>query len=315
MWVNGRVAEIEAGLLSVCRDSEPMFGPLFILGAPRTGSTFLYQAMAAAFELPYIANLTNDGFAETPIVGLSIQAAWPSFGQLSAESRYGKTLGPFQPSEGSAVMRHWFGGGHPSELVSREALPDRIEHMRATIRAATRIFGRPLLIKNAWNCFRIEALARLFPNAAFVWIRRDIGNSATSDLNARYAVHGDPLTWNSATPRNVEALRKLPYWEQVVENQVAFGRAIEEGFSELPAGRVATIWYEDLCAAPSSALGRLAGMLECLAGVDVKRTLPVRSPKEDYGALQPCDRERLTAYVTAQAQRLSSLVYREGGTR
>ncbi len=210
-------------------------------------------------------------------------------------------------------MRHWFGGGHPSELMSREALSDRIGHMQATIRAATRIFGRPLLIKNAWNCFRIEALARVFPKAAFIWIRRDIEISAASDLNARYAVQGNPLTWNSATPRNVEMLRKLPYWEQVVENQVAFARAIEEGFSGLPAGRAATIWYEDLCAAPSSELGRLAGTLECLAELDLKRTLPVRPAGEIYGALQPGDHEQLAAYVTAQAPRLSSLIYREGG--
>lgn len=309
MDVIAEYVAIEATLLSMPAEGGAMTGPLFILGAPRTGSTFLYQTMAAAFDLPYVANLTNDAFATTPIVGLSIQAAWPLRGQLSAESRYGKTQGLFQPSEGSAVMRRWFGGAHPSELMSREVLPDQVGHMQATIRAASRLFGRPLLIKNAWNCFRIEALARILPSAAFIWIRRDIEASATSDLNARYAVHGDPLTWNSATPRNVEALRSLPYWEQVVENQVAFARAIEEGFSRLPRGKKATIWYEDLCAAPSQALDRLAEGLDGLSSAKAGRVLPVCRAEEVYLALQPLDRVRIAAYIAAQAERLSRHLY------
>lgn len=304
--------ELEAALFAASGGADAGAGPLFILGSPRTGSTFLYQAMAAAFELPYIANLTNDLYADTPIVGLSIQAAWPRHEQLSADSHYGKTKGPFQPSEGSAVMRRWFGGGHPSELVSSEALPDQVGHMQATFAAAGRLFGRPLLIKNAWNCFRIAALARLFPTAAFVWIRRDIEASALSDLNARYAVQGDPLTWNSATPRNVEALRTRPYWEQVVENQAEFARAIEDGFAGLGPRRAATVWYEDLCAAPSVTLPRLAGELDVLAGVAIKRVLAVRRPDERYDALQPGDRGRLGAYLMAEAARLSRHAYEPG---
>lgn len=181
--------------------------------------------------------------------------------------------------------------------------------MQATLAAAGRLFGRPLLIKNAWNCFRIAALARLFPMAAFVWIRRDIEASALSDLNARYAVQGDPLIWNSATPQNVEALRARPYWEQVVENQVEFARAIEEGFAGLEPRRMATVWYEDLCAAPSVTLTDLAGELDVLAGVATKRILPVRRPDERYDALHSDDRGRLVAYLAAEAGRLSGHAY------
>lgn len=301
-------ALVEAALLRGASEATP--SPIFILGSPRTGSTFLYQAMAAAFELPYIANLTNDHFAETPIVGLSIQAAWPHHGQLSAESRYGKTSGPFQPSEASAIMRRWFGGGHPSELVSGDALPDQIEHMQATVCAANELFGRPLLIKNAWNCFRIDALARIFPTAAFIWIRRDIEASAASDLNARYAVQGDPQIWNSATPRNLEALRAKPYWEQVVENQAEFTRAIEGGLSRLAPEHSVTIWYEDLCKSPATELARIAGRIRALDGALTKRVLPVRSASETYGALRPQDRERVADYVASQAGRFGGHVHK-----
>lgn len=310
MTIDEDYLRAEEQILSLIGGDAAPLGPIFILGSPRTGSTFLYQAMAAAFELPYITNLTNDCFADVPIVGLSIQAAWPQHELLSAESRYGKTRGPFQPSEGSAVMRRWFGGGHPSELVSSEILPGQTEHMQATVGATTRLFGRPLLTKNAWNCFRIAALARILPTAAFIWIRRSIEASATSDLNARYVVQGDPQVWNSATPRNVDDLRELPYWEQVVENQVAFARAIKEGFAKLPARQTATIWYEDLCATPTAALDQLANQLAALDGFKAKRVLPVRGIDEKYSALQSGDREKIAAYIALQGQRLSEYAYR-----
>ncbi len=287
--------------------AEPVRGPIFILGAPRTGSTILYQALAAAFELPYIANLTNDGFAETPIVGLSIQAAWPAYDRLTATSAYGKTQGPLQPSEGSAVMRHWFGGGHPSETVSAAPRPGAQIHMQQTVRAAFALFGRPLLLKNAWNCFRIAALAELLPNAAFIWIRRDIAASAESDLAARYVHHGSGEGWNSATPRNVDELLKRPYWEQVVENQFEFSRAISEAFARLAPGRTAEVWYEDLCLDPSGTLARLACM-PVLSGRHPQRLLDIR-PADDHAGPPASDVGKIRDHLRSQHDRLSGLRY------
>jgi hypothetical protein len=287
--------------------SEPARGPIFILGAPRTGSTILYQALAAAFELPYIANLTNDGFAETPIVGLSIQAAWPAFDRLSARSAYGKTQGPFQPSEGSAVMRHWFGGGHPSETVSAGFLPGAPVHMQRTVRAACALFGRPLLIKNAWNCFRIAALAEHLPDAVFIWIRRDIAASAGSDLAARHVHHGSGEGWNSATPRNVDDLLKRPYWEQVVENQFEFSRAISGSFARLAPGRTAEVWYEDLCLDPAGTLERLARM-PALSGARPKRLLEVRQQNEHAGP-PASDIAKIDSYLRTDEDRFGRLRY------
>lgn len=300
---NSPYAELERALLAQVGTAPQGPGPIFILGSPRTGSTFLYQAMAAGFELPYIANLTNDHFADVPVLGFSVQAAWPSFEGLLAESRFGKISGALQPSEGSALMRRWFGGGHPSEVVSRDFLPGQEAHMAATMAGAERLFKRPLLIKNAWNCFRIAALARAFPRAAFIWIRRDVAASAASDLRARYVVQRDPTSWNSATPRNVEALRKRPYWEQVVENQVEYARAISEAFAGLPRGAFAAVWYEDLCQSPSESLARLARRLDALRGLELHRLLRVHAAEGDAD-LPAEDSTRLRAYLASAGARL-----------
>jgi hypothetical protein len=283
---------------------------LFILGAPRTGSTVFFQALVEAFRLPYLSNLINDYFFETPALGLVIQAGIGKAPQIELTSHYGKTAGLLQPSEASQVMTTWFGGGHPSQLVSTRILPGRLPRLRDTLRAAHALFARPLAIKNAWNCFRLEELARLLPEALFIWIRRDIGAAAKSDLHARYATKDSPTEWNSATPHNVDALRSRPYCEQVVENQFEFNTAIERDLRAHAQGRFCEFWYEDFCADSSGVLCEIA------------RTWPSLGPVADLGPrhaeiqrsaerwpLPGRDGDNIDDYLRSQAERFCAMRY------
>lgn len=278
--------ESERVLFSAFRADERDLSPVFILGAPRTGSTILYQVMAAHFGLPYIANITNDYFAETPIVGLAIQKAVPVI--LTWESCFGKTNGAFQPSEGSAVMTGWFGGGHPSQKVSARFLGASEIHFKSTLAAVGGLFGRQLLIKNAWNCFRVACLASAIPDARFVWIRRDISIAAMSDLEARYVTNGSAHAWNSATPANVETLKQLPPTGQVVENQFEFNKAIYEGLNRYAKGHFAEIWYEDFVAEPQHAINFIADTLAIEHVSQLLEFTPV-SPKRRNISEEECD--------------------------
>jgi hypothetical protein len=302
-------AEQEQRLLSCLAPEDVRAGPIFILGAPRTGSTFLYQAITAAFELPFISNAINARDAKRPIVGLARQQDERPWSQISPQSQFGKAKGDLQPSEGSAVMMNWFGGGHPSELVSATILPGQLDHLRSTVLAAALIGNGPMVIKNAWNCFRVPAIAAALPQASFIWIRRDIVAAASSDLSARYTVQGNADSWNSATPRNIDELRKRPYWEQVVENQIAYGRALREAFATLPASHRIEVWHEDICLNPRHALERLATELPALLGRPVLRALDVL---HDGGAppLAAEDAARVMDYVKSQPDRMARERYR-----
>jgi len=289
---------------------------IFVLGSPRTGSTLVYQLIVRVFGLPYIANLTNEAFAEAPIVGLALQRAACRPGDVNLESRYGKTTGAWQPSEGSAVMSRWFGGGHPSQRVSQAVKPEMAPHFRNTLSAARGLFGQPLVVKNAWNCFRVRHLAETLPLAAFVWIRRDIAGAAKSDLRARQAVHGDLTQCNSATPANVEALRQRPVWEQVVENQYEFNSAIETDLGGFARQRHAVLWYEDLCRNPGDALSEIAVRCFTRDGLKVNGSMvpeinpPNCSPEDSSGFDQAIDE-----YVEENKPRLGPFCYRAAGSR
>jgi hypothetical protein len=193
-------------------------------------------------------------------------------------------------------MAHWFGGGHPSQLMSRRILEGMDSHFTATLAAVNFFFGAPLVIKNAWNCFRTEYLASALPTANFIWIRRDIRAAAKSDLAARYAVQGSGDTWNSATPANVEALRARPCWEQVVENQYEFGKAISATLQGLSSGRFVEVWYEDLVADASATLSRIAEKLDLLRG----RRL---NPLDDNSRVQETERQELGGTETEALDR------------
>jgi len=218
---------------------------IFIVGAPRTGSTILYQLMISSFGLPFFSNITNELYSKTPIIGLAVQHGL-SIG-IKTENAYGKTVGEFQPSEGSAILSEWFGGGHPSQDKSFEIINGREHHFKQTLATVEHLYsGVPLIIKNPWNCFRISYLAKALPEAKFIWIRRDIVAASVSDLNARISTKESPYAWNSATPSNVNELKKLLPSEQVLENQYEFNEAINASLSELDPSRKMEVWYEDL---------------------------------------------------------------------
>lgn len=277
---------------------------LFILGSPRTGSTFLYQALCSTFMLPYIDNLTNRAFATTPIVGLLLGWTLRSKEPMAFTSSYGKVEGLAQPSEGSALMAHWFGGAHPSQVESARILPGREAHLRDTLAAVHFFLDAPLAIKNAWNCFRVDAIAAALPDAAFVWIRRDIRAAAKSDLAARYSVQKDPRAWNSATPANVDELRKRPPAEQVVENQFEFGRAIASSFAALPPGRRVTLWYEDLLEDPRVQIARIGEALSLLKGRRAATAQPM-ARREGPAALSPQEAAAVDRYVEGEPRRFA----------
>jgi len=253
--------EIEDFLFECFSQGEPEL--IFILGSPRTGSTLLYQALINALQPFYFANMVNDYFSEHPVVGAAM-ISLPK--EVPYKSAYGKTKDPLGPSEASLTIRNWFGGQHPSQTKSCEVIPEKKGHLLATMRAIYAMHG-PILIKNAWNCFRVKNLSKLFPNSKFVWVRRDIAQSANSDLKAR--IHrGSPYIWNSATTSNYKEIQKLPYWEQVVEQQYEYNKAIAKDMQEVESTK---IWYEDLCAGKTRELRLFLG-IETLPKFEVSQT-------------------------------------------
>ena len=70
-------------------DPEPSRN-VFVVGAPRSGTTVLIQALAAAFDVGYISNLAAS-FWQAPALGVLFSRRLVPERIFSGNSRYGRT--------------------------------------------------------------------------------------------------------------------------------------------------------------------------------------------------------------------------------
>ena len=187
---------------------------IHILGSPRTGSTYLYQLVVNHFHVNYFDNTGDIYTAEKPVPYVSY---------------YGKTKGRHEPSEASRVLARYWG-------ERNKPLPEMKQRLKLTFEAA-----EPLVMKNVWNAYRIDAWVEMFPDTQFIWIRRDYGEAALSDLKAR---HKNGTGLNGAYLKFGKDISDLSEWEQCLYQQVIINETIEKG---LQGKDFIQIWYYDLC--------------------------------------------------------------------
>lgn len=259
----------------------PQTKVLFILGSPRVGSTILYQFIINHFNCFFPSNRLNQSFIDG--TWQSNLASLVEIGdeRVAYQSFYGKTIGDDQPSEASALFKYFFGGEHPSETHSKEPIIHRKDLFLGLLEKINGLVQKPMVFKNAWNCFRVASLARLFPDSSFLWIRRDVAAAAYSDLLSRIN-RGGPDVWNSATTANVWEIKKLPYWEQVVEQQYSYTERLSIDLNEVGKERVAEVWYEDLCQKTSETF-------ECLKTFLASAGFSLKVPNSDLPKLKLSD--------------------------
>ena len=219
---------------------------IFLIASPRTGSTFFFQLLIKIFQFSYFSNFTNTFSSHNPIIGYLIERNLNQNKQISLESFYGQTKHLHEPSEATNILNNWFEFGHPSEILGRKIRKGKLKHMEKTFSAIYNYSKKPIIIKNAWNGYRIEELTKVFKNSYFVWLRRDIINSSYSDLIARKRIGNPSKVWSSATPRNYKTIQKLHYTEQVVENQYLFNKKVSEDLLKFVNNKYMEVWYENL---------------------------------------------------------------------
>lgn len=215
--------------------------PVFILGAPRSGTTLL-----------------NDILASHPRAAVLSEAndIWDPSGypwQSSAQE-----TPPIWADPAAYTARWW-----------RDAQP-RTRAIRAVFGAYQSALRREVFInKSPMNTFRIPYLLQMFPDARFIHIVRD-GRAVTQShlqrtlrqieaapqAHQRYGIYPDSATI---------ALQLARFWRQNVEEVARQADAFGLG-----ADRLFHITYEQLCADPQSALADICAFL----GLDAAKLPP-----------------------------------------
>jgi len=232
---------------SVCNGFDPLasgpskqFGhpslyPIFIVGAPRSGSTLLYQLLLKHMNLAYISNLMS--LLPNRMIFIARHTMrLHKFNQIK-ESDLGYLSGLFSPSEAGSIQKEWF-ESESSSLTSSQ--------IRNTVIGITQTFASPFVSKNLLNSLRLEQIKSIFPESRYIFIKRDPLYNAQSLLLSRKNISGTIDKWWSVQPNGYKELIKSDPINQVIWQVLEIERIITDFIKKHPQDTI-IISYEDLC--------------------------------------------------------------------
>lgn len=242
------------------RDLPEQYPTLHVIGAPRSGTTLLYQLVAGELRLGYVNNLIA-AFWLAPCDGIRLARALGlhELSGSSFDSSFGRTSGVLEPHEFGYFWNHHLRYPDLAEQPpGHEQTIDWAQLRRVLINMAD-AYERPMAFKPMLLTWHLPAIARQMPASRFVWIRRRPRDTALSLLKMRHSLRGSYDAWASLRPR--EAPADEPPWRQVAAQVVLIEREIERAAAAIGADRVLQVSYEQLCADPGAAIADVADLL------------------------------------------------------
>jgi len=221
--------------------------PIFIVGAPRSGSTLLTQVLTDAFNLGYLCN-RHCQFFGAPALADRMFSPLRKKKPSDYRSRDGATTEAYAPNE-CADWWYRFFRRQPAYVPLEEADVGKMRRMRRSVAALTNALDRPVLFKNLYATLRLIPIIEYFPEALFILIERNELDNAHSLLEGRRRLHGSYDDWWSVEPPDIASLRSLPAHIQVVEQIRHIRTLIDKNIMEsgIDSGRIHRVTYEELC--------------------------------------------------------------------
>ena len=255
--LNVHLAPLERQLISDF--DQPRLPIVFIVGAPRSGSTLLSQTLAQTGLFSYVSNFVAR-FWRAPYVGMLIEDAL-GIRKLERDqsyvSRFGVTEGWAGPHEFGYFWSRWFRFGETHQLDARGLEEIDLDALRKELAALESVHNKPLCFKYLPFGLHIPFLAKHFENSIFVLCRRQPVYNMQSLLLARSKILGDEGHWWSLRPKEYSDLLSTSPYEQIAGQIYYTLKEIETGFSSLSPERFLHILYDDLCSQPRVEVNRI----------------------------------------------------------
>ena len=235
--------------------SSPIRPILFIVGAPRSGTTLLYQLIASTGQFGYINNLLA-GSWEFPVVTVSLLLRnYPlyDFKLFTADSEFGATKHPLAPHEFGYFWRRWLPIRHSGEELVESIIESKENAgvFRRCLGALEDVMQKPLVFKNLRVVSFIERISEILPMALFLWISRDSLFNAQSILIWKRVKWGGGTKWGPIrSPIYYSLIRELDEYEQAVAEVYYAGRVIKSSLAKIHRSRYFSLNYEELCLRP-----------------------------------------------------------------
>lgn len=305
--LNTVVAPVQVALESDC--AEPRIPPVFILGAPRSGTTVVSQLLAATGLFGMATNFVAR-FWQAPALGMMIQDALGLLNERlesSFHSKRGVTQGWTEPSEFGYFWSRWFDLGQPTHALG-EAERGRFDAvgLRRSLAAMERAAGLPLAMKNnTWFTLNADLLAEAFPGCVLVVCEREPFFVAQSIWLQRLDLFGDASKWWSVRPADYAEVAELPPLAQVAAQAVSIAAGMTASLSKAGAAQIVRVPYEELASDPRAAIRGIISRAigDSAASGGVLEQLPERLAGTDKTRLPPDTAEALRRHVAEQVER------------
>lgn len=237
----------------------PKHQAVFILGAPRTGSTFLYQLVTNLCQVTYLDNLTHL-YYRTPLLGLHKsykRYANTPHNNYSSVAGATNRQGMHAPSECGPFWHNWV---NPSicYVDDKELNSIDLESFKKTINAALNRYAKPLVFKNLNVAQRLHLLKATVPESKFIVIKRDPLFTAQSIYRIRQQLGIPDMDWWSVKPRNYKDLAGLEVIPRIVQQVHAIENQIDSDLAQLfNPEQIYRVTYTNVCTDPVGTCDRI----------------------------------------------------------
>lgn len=251
--------------------------PVFLIGPPRSGTTLLYEAMVTRFRMAFIANVAHR-FFRTPVAATRVMRGAIAGWRGSFTSSMGHIGGWAAPNEGGWVWRRWLADG---DWTDGADLPDRaVAGLRGLTGGIAGVLGAPFINKNVMHSNRLGAMRRIWPDARYIIVRREVADNARSIIRAEREGRGpvpDADQWWSVRPRLAPQWQHRGVVERAVAQVIGVHADIARDSAAIGPDRFLAVRHEDLCAGPDAVMAEVAAFLARTGGAPAERlALPPR---------------------------------------
>ena len=250
------------------RKSNPIERPIFMIGAPRSGTTLIADIVSFHEDLGWFSNYCAryhrypqaaalSRLVDIPLVGNLLRGKEASGGKNRWKSRL-----PY-PREAYSIWDHYCRPGFSIEyLFNLRPTPKEKDDIRSFIHKVLRYQGKKRFFNKMTGPARIGYLSEIFPDACFIHIIRDPRAVVSSLLNVHFWINYggyDSPWWKNGLVDDYARMWKASGENPSVLAAVQWRQIIEHARCEVEALADSSITYmevkyEDFTAHPETGL-------------------------------------------------------------
>ena len=234
--------------------------PIFIIGLPRSGSTFFHQILISKFNFNYVSNI-KAFFYENVVLGNLLHNKFSLDNNFKSNfiSKFGNTYGPLEPNEWGWFWRKWFNLKNNEHHISRKVDWKNLKKELLKIDSMSEfpiLFDTPLMNGNL-----DKFISNIGPVLIFN-LERVHTSVYKSLLNARIKKYGTLNKYYGAFTKENEIFRiKNPY-NQVFQQVKILHQEKQDMLRLVPKDNIFTINYEDLVKEPMKEMNKIQKFLK-----------------------------------------------------